>query len=426
MMLLKRPFFLFTSLFFLSLSGCKYTSEIDPTKITSINIIDRNGMTETISSKDKLEGFQNTNFLNPQPYQKVLRLYGKDEKGGVRSCITSYHPNGQIKQYLNALNNRASGVYKEWHSNGNLKIESHIIGGIADLNNQAEESWLFEGVSKAWDEDGKLLAEIFYQKGELEGESKYYHSNGDVWKVIPYSKNLRHGTEKFYLENGELFQISTYQNGLKEGISIRYWTPLSIAYQENYKASKLIESKYFNKEGECISEIHEGNGFRAILGKNQLHQLQEYRDGIPEGAVKIFDGKGFLVRVYSIKNGEKNGEEIGYFSSSTGCTPKFLITWKEGQLQGMVKTWFENGTVESQKEMSHNKKNGLFTAWYHNGSLMLVEEYDNDQLIKGEYYRLGEKVPISKIEKGKGVVTLFDAEGAFSKKIHYQDGKPIE
>jgi antitoxin component YwqK of YwqJK toxin-antitoxin module len=76
--------------------------------------------------------------------------------------------------------------------------------------------------------------------------------------------------------------------------------------------------------------------------------------------------------------------------------------------------------------MSENQKHGLLTAWYRNGALMLVEEYECDKLLKGEYYRMGEKIPLSQIEKGKGIATLFNPEGNFSRKVYYQEGKPIE
>lgn len=412
----------------LVLTGCRYFSgEVDPAKITSINIIDRNGMTETICSKDRLNAFQKTDFLSPQPYQKVLRVFGRDKKGDVRSTITSYHPNGQIKQYLESLNNRAYGIYREWHPNGELKVESKVIGGIADLNTQAEESWIFEGICKAWNEEGALLAEIFYSKGELEGEAKYYHPNGTLWKLCPYEKNALHGTQKVFLENGDLHQTVAYEKGLKEGLSIRYWDPFSIAYEERYQNGLLMESEYFDRDGHSVSKIQEGKGYRAIFGKKHLQALQEFRGGIQEGEVKIFDENQTLLRVFSVKNGEKEGEEIDYFpTKSLALLPRLLMTWQEGILQGPVKTWYENGNLESQKEMSQNKKNGLSTAWYENGALMLIEEYDSDRLVKGEYFRQGESIPISKVERGKGIATLFTPDGTFSRKIYYQEGKPIE
>lgn len=420
------PFFLFLAGASLFLNGCRYSNDITSDQITSINIIDHNGLAETISAKDRLSKFDKTDFLAPQPYQKILRVFARDKKGDVRSTITSYHPNGQVKQCLEATNNRAFGPYREWHSNGKLKIESCVIGGTADLNTQAEESWLFDGVSKAWDEEGKLIAEIPYLKGELVGEAKYFHPNGLLWKLSSYQKNLLHGTQNIFKENGMLLQTISYQNGLKEGLSIRYWEPEIIAYQEKYSKGRLMEASYFDVKGTLISEIKEGNGFRAIFGKKILQALQEYRGGNQEGIVRLFDENHILLREYSVKNNEKDGVEIDYYPSRTQPLPRLLMSWKLGVLQGPVKTWYENGNLESQREMSQNKRNGLSTAWYQNGALMLVEEYDTDRLVKGEYFRLGEILPTSKIEKGSGIATLFTADGILSRKISYQEGKPLD
>lgn len=409
------------------LTGCyNFSSQASPGKITSINIIDRNGMTETLSSKDRLNAFQKADFLSPQPYQKVLRVYGRDKNGNTCSRITSYHPNGQVKQYLEAVNNRAKGPYREWHANGQLKVESMVVGGIADLNTQAEESWIFDGHSKAWNEDGHLLADILYNKGDLEGEVVYYHPNGCIWKLSPYTKNQREGIEKIYLDDGTLFLTTQYLKGAKEGPAVRYWGKNQIVFQEVYQNGSLLAAQYFDKKGEIISEIHAGFGYRAIFGKEVLQELQEFRSGVQEGEVKIYDENSNLIRTYSTKNGEKEGEEIDYFpSASNSLRPKLLITWRAGVMEGPVKTWYDNGNFESQREVSQNKKNGLSTAWYYNGSLMFVEEYENDLLVKGEYYREGETSPFSHVERGNGIATLFTPDGNFARKIHYLDGKPL-
>ena len=414
--------FIILSLF---LTGCGIsTSQIPTDKIMSTNIIDRNGMSETISSKERLEAFEKTDFLSPQPYQKVMRVYGREKNGNVRSCITSYHPNGQIKQYLESINNSAFGTYREWFPNGQMKVDALVVSGVADVNTYAEESWLFDNVNRAWDVDGHLLAQIYYNKGELEGESIYYHANGQIWKRVPFKKNALHGTETIFLENGMLFQTTEYENGLNGGPSVRYWEPNKIAYSEEYEKGNLIEAHYYLLNGEEVSEIKNGNGLRSVFGKEDLQELQEYRNGVQEGEVKVFEEGQNLIRIYSLKNGEKHGEETDYFPSSS--QPSLLLNWERGVLQGSVKTWYENGNLESQREMSQNKKNGLLTAWYKNGALMLAEEYDNDRLIKGEYYRKGEKEPISKVEKGKGVTSLFNADGNFLRKITYRDGIPNE
>lgn len=419
-MLMKKSF-IFVPLLFLS--AC-FSSKSSDDKITRINLLNHNGMAETISEKERLVDFNKTDFLTPQPYQKVSRVYGRDKAGNIPSRITSYHPNGQVKQYLEAMNNRAFGLYNEWHSNGQLKIESHVIGGISDLNTQAEESWLFDGINRAWDEEGHLLAEISYAKGELEGEARYYHKNGTLWKISPFAKHMLNGSQVTFLEDGSLFQTADFVNGVKEGVAKRYWDPTHIAFEEHYKEGKLLKGIYLDTSGKSVSEISDGIGFKTLFGKTSLIELHEYRNGVEEGVVKIFDEKGFLSRLYEVKNGEKEGEEIVYFPSQD--KPQLLMSWRSGLLHGIVKTWYENGGIESQKEMSQNKKNGMMTAWYKNGALMLVEEYENDKLIKGEYYRMNDSQPLSKVDKGRGLATLFDQNGTYLKKVYYQDSKPIE
>ena len=119
------------ALLFLSsllLTGCgktKVPSQED--SLVSIQVIDRNGFAETISAKDRLSRFKNTDFLTSQPYQKVLRVFGKDSEGNSSSKITSYHSNGLIWQYLEVESGRANGSYKEWHPNGMLKLSFSVI-----------------------------------------------------------------------------------------------------------------------------------------------------------------------------------------------------------------------------------------------------------------------------------------------------------
>ena len=268
------------------------------------------------------------------------------------------------------------------------------------------------------------MAAILYKKGVLEGKSLYYHPSGAVWKEVHFENDLAHGQQKIFLEEGTLLQVVEYMSGMRHGTALRYWNPLQIAYQEKYEQDKLLEAYYYSIKGELLTTIVNGKGSRALFGKESLQELQEYKNGVQEGMVKTFDATGNLLSTHFIKNQQKEGEEIHYFLGT--CQPKLSLQWKNGFLQGVIKTWHENGIPESQKEMSENQKNGLFTAWYPNGDLMLVEEYDKDTLMTGVYYRIGEKSPLSKIEKGNGLATLFDKEGNLLHKIVYESGKPHE
>jgi antitoxin component YwqK of YwqJK toxin-antitoxin module len=423
--MLLRLIFIFIHL--LLIVGCApRCKEECPPHLISLNIIDRNGLTETITTKDRLEKYECVDFLSHQPYQKVLQAYSKDILGNSQSVITSYYPNGQVKQYLEAVNSRAYGSYKEWYEDGTLKVEASIIGGIADITPCAEKSWEFDCIAQAWNEEGCLITSISYEKGVLEGDSIYYHSNGSVWKRFPYHKDQLNGTAEYFLDNGQILQTVNFLNNMREGTALRFWTPDVIASDECFCRGLLMAGTYFDPCGKIIAEVRDGDGYRATFNKTGIYELQEFHKGVLQGEVRVFDENVSLVRSYIVDDDLKNGEEIEYFPSENIDEPKphLMITWYKGRIQGYVKSWYENGYLESQKELVNNKLNGVSTAWYKDGSLMMVEEYDSDRLLKGEYYKKGEKIPLSEVIGGKGTATIFDGDGRYIRKISYLNGKP--
>jgi len=396
-------------------------------RLSSINIIDRNGLTESISGRDRLANFEKVNFLNAQPYQKVMRIYGRMPNGDIKAYITSYHPNGQIKQFLEVVNNRAHGMYREWHDNGNVRVDATVLGGSGDLGPSHENTWLFEGVCRAWDDDGLLEAEISYAKGVQEGISTYYHKNGNIWKKVKYDKGLIDGQEETYLDNGVLLQVVGYQQGIKNGQMKRYWNGKAIAAKETYDHGKLDMGVYYDTDGLLIAQINDGNGKRAIFGKKSLSELQEYINGELDGKIEVFTENGEMFSIFHVKNGQKHGEEIEYYpkkKSHSTSHQKISINWFEGNIQGLAKTWYQNGNQESQREMSNNTKNGLATAWYEDGNLMLIEEYDHDLLESAKYFKKGSKIPVSQVKDGNGIATIYDSHGNYVKKINYHNGQP--
>ncbi|MEM1282221.1 MAG: hypothetical protein AAGG81_01565 [Chlamydiota bacterium] len=412
------------------LTGCvKRPVTVYNPKLTSIHIIDRNGLSETISNKDRLEQYERVNFVSPQAYQKVMRIYSRMPNGDIKATITTYHDNGQIKQYLDILNNRAFGKYSEWYENGNIKIDATVIGGVGDVGPSHEKTWVFDGACVAWDSEGTIEAEVLYSKGILEGDTLYYHPNGKIWKRIPFQRGVVQGTEEIYLESADLLQTNEYRDGKKNGVSIRYWHNGQIAAQETYHQGKLNNGVYYDLKESRIGGIEDGEGFRALFGRERVAELHEYHHGELDGKVQVFSENGTVHNSYHVKNGAKHGEEIEYYEMKkyqNAPLPKLSVNWYQGTVQGNVKTWYPNGKQESQREISKNQKNGLLTAWYEDGTLMMIEEYENEKLSSGKYFRKGQKLPISKIRDGNGIATIFDSEGNYLRKIQYIKGVPSE
>lgn len=404
----------------LILASCS-TKAAQNSDLVSIQILDRNGFSETISTKDRLETYVKTDFLNPQPYQKVVRVYGKASQGKTASKVTTYHSNGHPWQYLEIENSRAHGKFNEWHPNGQMKIDARVIEGTPDVNEVAQLTWFFEGPSLVYDEKGHLIAKIFYDKGLLEGTSYYYSATGKISKETPYHKDKMHGVYQLFDEEGNVIERIPYQFGEKDGIAVGHWKPEHIKYNEEYRNGLLWNGTYFDMEGNLVAEIQNGEGWQALFEDNSLSSFAEYHQGVIEGKVENFNSEGHVVSYYHMKDGAKNGEEREFYPSQT---PKLSVRWENDILEGETKTWYDTGAVESQREMHNNKKHGQSYAWYKNGDLRLVEEYQEDRLVSGSYFKPREKKAVSKIEQGKGVATLFDKEGKFLKKVSYDKGIP--
>ncbi len=404
--------------------------------IACLSFIDRDGFSSTIRAPDRLSNYTNTDFYSPQPFQKVMCVYKPDSNGCVPSFVASYYENGQIKQHLDIVDSRAWGYYREWHENGEPKLEAPVRGGTADISAEAEKSWRFEGISSVWDDCGRLVAEIGYCNGKLEGPSVYYFSSGAIQRRLNFHAGLMEGLEQVFTKDGSLLETIEYHQGERAGRTMRYWTPESPAAEELWSRGQLISGTYHNIDGSSVGGITHGNGWRALFDGTHTRALQQYTDGQPHGQVRVFDETGQLATVYQLEHNKKHGQEIVYYPGSIqqkqsgeidiDPQPELLICWHEDMIHGTAKTWYPNGVQESQREFADNLKNGIATAWYRDGSVMLMEEYDNDRLVKGQYFKRGQRTPESNVHEGNGVASLYDADGRLLKRVTYFHGRPLD
>ena len=416
---LKIPLFCFL---FITLTGCSNRSDsID--QISMIQLVDRVGMNETIKDKERLKKFSDIDFNKPQPYQKVTRILTK-KNSPQKSIITTYHENGLLKEYLESSSNRACGFYREFYSNGVMRIEAQVIEGIADLTDSAKSSYVFDNFSKVFYNNGTLLASIRYEKGKLDGESVYYYMNGKIEKKLIYKEDLLNGKALFFDENEALIGFTEYKHGVKEGPLVFYGDHKSPAFEEWYEKGLLNKAKYFDFFGNELSCIHEGKGIQTVFEDGKLKKQIEYFKGMPCGETKLFYPSGNIQSQFYILNGSKNGSEWIYFDEENK-KPKLFLSWYQDELHGSQKSWYESGSLESQKEMIHNLKHGQLIAWYESGQMMLIEDYDHGKLKEGLYFSKNSKEKVSSITEGKGLATLYDKDGFYLHKIYYDKGEIV-
>ncbi len=423
-----RNIIVLSLLFFSSFFTSCYKKEAEETLVCA-RLVDGNGIAQTITSEQQLKKFTSVNFEEKQPYKKVLRIF-RSPHGKQKCILTTYHPSGHLWQYLEGEDLTANGSYLEFYPNGKRKIEAEVIAGPCDISPSAQTDWKFDGRSLVYNQNGQLIAEIPYENGELHGRAIYYSPDGTQEKSITYSHDMMHGEMNEFFPNGSLKKKEVYQSNLLHGHSLGYYRGENPAYIEEYEKGSLMQGIYYHRDGSILSTITNGFGKKALFQDETLFQLQEFKRGELEGIVSTFLPSGELICEYQVKNGKKEGEEKEYYlfdevEDASSQKTKLSITWRDGKIEGMVKTWYENGALESQREMVQNKKNGHSICWYKDGSLLCMEEYENDTLQEGKYFKKGEKEPISRVTKGEGLATLYDGRtGHFLRKIKYLHGTP--
>ncbi len=226
-----RNFLATSSACLLLSAGCQRPS-VEETLVL-IQVQDRNGLSETISSPDRLATYEHTDFSQPQPYKKVLRTFRKEGKN--RSIISTYHPNGTPWQMLEIKEMRAFGAFVEWFPNGRKKLEATVIGGDADLTGVAQDSWIFDGLCKVWDEQGRAMAEIPYEKGALSGTALYYYPSGAIEKKRPYVRDRLEGIAEEFWETGAVKAFGAFQQGVPDGLAKGFWIDGTLRYEETYE-----------------------------------------------------------------------------------------------------------------------------------------------------------------------------------------------
>jgi antitoxin component YwqK of YwqJK toxin-antitoxin module len=313
-----------------------------------------------------------------------------------------------------------------------MRLEAMVIGGTADIAPNVQRDWLFDGEATIWDDQGQIQASIPYQNGMLEGVSTYYYPTGAIQKKSLFRQNRLEESELEFYPDGQLFSKTAYRLGIKNGESIGFWPKNQPRWIEVYQAGLLLKGEYFGADGAQLSEVNEGFGFQVIFQDTLVSHMVEYRRGQAEGLIKKFSNTGELKTAYRVKHGLKHGEEVEYYSQhekeekTQEYLPKLSISWDNNIINGIVKTWYNNGSLQSQKEYARNKKNGSSIAWYRDGGLMYMEEYEEDRLMNGQYYKKNQKESVSSISNGNGIATLYDEQGVFLRRVQYLKSKPID
>lgn len=226
---------------------------------------------------------------------------------------------------------------------------------------QTKKGKLVTGMVKTYYPDGKLKRETAYVKGLREGLMTYYHENGAIEAKVPYKSNL---------VDGEV--LSYYDDGTPAGDC-------------NYKANKLDGiCKIYNEDGTPLSEENYKNGVKdgvsLAYGNGAAVLKSVYADDVLIGR-EVFDDNGALQhKIFADENGDFNRYQSYYPDGAV----KIDAEISGSKIAGKVKEYYENGRIKSEYEIKNGALVGEYTTYRKNGNISYAETYKAGELLTGE------------------------------------------
>lgn len=342
------------------------------------------------------------------------------------------------------------------------------------------ESDIYQGTASWFYKNGTVEQIANYENGIKQGEFIYFNEQGEILAKGIYEQDAPyHGS--FYEVSEYIIQISTYENGeLKSAVS----------YDPNPESKARVivtvtdnemqngEFEYYNQNGELLGKlaIIENTPTEGIVvdySYNPMLVKATYivKEGIVQSPAKYFYSNGTLKKLsffetdYSYPNLEvyydlkgdiidtlileegipQDGTKIDFFESSFSslldCVEK-ISEYKGGMLNGISKTFYENGALRMETRYTEGYETGDKISFDTLGNQMYVLSYRDgmpwsgtytegvdvitytDGVISGEqrYYSSG-KIMTKLID---GLETAYDTAGNVLATLHYKNGMPHE
>lgn len=277
-----------------------------------------------------------------------------------RYAAQYYSPEGQLDTFSNYTNRYGKRIDKgyryDYHSNGQLREISFF-----------DEYGQISGEQYRWAENGQLVWKTQYLNGNRQGKLETWWENGKRKEVGYYNSSYKAGPILKWHHDGKLIEQGSYFAGEPVGIAT-IWDTLGNLRSEQIgvygirNLNQIYQEKYGNDR--TIHLVSEGN----------------FKDNVRDGEWKFYYKKqnktepteGLYARV-TYKNGLLDGKAWVYYPNGNLCME---ANFREGMLEGEYVAMKEAGYVSIKGNFEKNKKNGIWTVYFHEkNQIHLIEKY---------------------------------------------------
>ncbi|MFZ5939125.1 MAG: toxin-antitoxin system YwqK family antitoxin [Bacteroidota bacterium] len=335
-------------------------------------------------------------FDNPErPGIKTLilkELYVNDVKEGK---AYSYFKTGELQEESFYRNGKKEGLSREYDRDGNIitlleykdnflisreKINRKDAYGrkqgtykIFNEENQLilEENYLddaLNGLSKRFDENGKLIQSVLYEKGKIIEEI-----DEDLKDIVEYKNTFD--------SDGRLTFSGAYINGLAIGIH-----------------------RYYNQEGVVINAIvYNDDGIKVSEGiiDDEGNINGPWKDFYPTGEIRA---RG------SYRNNQKSGPWVYYFKNGT---TEQKGDYLRDRFEGSWIWYYPDGSVCREENYFNGEEDGNFIEYAPDGKILSSGKYISGEREGEWFYDVGDH-----IEKGSYIAGLREGKWYY----YYSDG----
>ncbi len=261
------------------------------------------------------------------PFNKkdtINRIDAEGKKQGKwivlgKSKMESCYPQNAIVEEGLYIDNKKSGIWKDYHCNGNLKTQITFQNGRPD------------GPASKYYETGKLKEEGIWKITKWTGEYKLYYANGQIQHEFNFNANgKREGNQRYFYESGKIMIEGNWAAGQESGIVKEFYETGEIKSEKNYssgtvdvasikefdakKPQKTLPLKETKKILIKKEEIVENakpnaplqlNGYHVLFNKNrQISKDGEFKNNfLINGKNFVYDENGILQKIEIYKNG---------------------------------------------------------------------------------------------------------------------------
>jgi len=269
------------------------------------------------------------NLMNATKWDNGVLVENPPELAKIET-VTTYYPNGRVKEVGNYKDGYPEGVFRQYSEEGKITGSEVYKDGVLIGKGIFDEKGREQGHWKEYHDTGELKAEGDYLNGVKVGEWKFFYPDGKTDQQGTYDQRGRAiGTWKWFYENGQLLREEKYTDGLRNGSLIEYDDAGNIITQGEYVDGQKEGFWYF--------------------------QISDYRE---EGNYVAGERDGLWKHTYT----------------TTG-KPRFEGSFINGQPDGDHIYWYEDGKTWQKGKYIYGRKEGDWKYYQEDGVLLLTITY---------------------------------------------------